>query len=126
VAVSMLCQNRSFPVMDVGSIFPGGKSVFFKGRPTVMKFYFTNSKLREKHLSTKKIIRVYQISKSRGSQGPLVPLPTPLFALPFVDTRLEHTCELYRPKHELLKSAASKFIDMLISFVKPQPRSERT
>jgi len=37
----------------------------------VVKFYFTKSKLRENHFSTKSLIGKSQISKSRGALGPL-------------------------------------------------------
>ena len=39
--------------------FPGGG-------PTVVKHNFTNSNLRDKHFSSKKLIEKYQISKSSG------------------------------------------------------------
>jgi len=56
--------------MDIGRIFS-------RGKPTEVKFYFTNSKLREKHFSTKKLTGKYQISKFRV-QG----LPTPSLRRP--------------------------------------------
>jgi len=49
-------------VTGIGRFFPVGE--------IAMKFYFTNSKLRENHFSTKKSIEKYQISKSRA-QAPL-------------------------------------------------------
>ena len=46
---------------------------FSWGGPTVLRFDFIKSKLREKHFPTKKLIGNYQISKSRGDQAPCTP-----------------------------------------------------
>jgi len=46
---------------------------FFRG-PTVVKVYFTNSKLREQPLSPKTLIEEYQISKSLEDLAPPPPL----------------------------------------------------
>ena len=58
--------------MGMGRIFPGWG-------PTVATFYFTNSKLCGKHVSTKMLTGNYQISKSREGLGspcsPLLPTP---------------------------------------------------
>ena len=43
-----------------------GQTHFSRGGPTVIKFHFTNAKLRDKHFSTNKLKAKYQISKSRG------------------------------------------------------------
>jgi len=75
------------PHMGVGRIFSRGvysgffqmvTKIFFQGWPTVMKFHFTNSKLREELLSTKTLKGKYQISKSREDWPPCHPLPTPM------------------------------------------------
>jgi len=75
------------PHMGVGRIFSRGvysgffqmvTKIFFQGWPTVMKFHFTNSKLREKLLSTKTLKGKYQISISREDWPPCHPLPTPV------------------------------------------------
>jgi len=65
------------------SVFRGGGSSLlhfsrwwpnpFSRSPKVVKFHFTNSKLREKHFSTQTLIRKYRISQSRG--GSYQPLP---------------------------------------------------
>jgi len=47
-----------------------------------MKFHFNNSKLREQHFSTKKLIEKYQISKSRGGLArPSISLPTTMYLI---------------------------------------------
>jgi len=41
----------------------------------MVKFHFTNSKLREKHFSTKQLMGKYQVLNSYGQgQSPLVPM----------------------------------------------------
>jgi len=45
---------------------------------TVAKFRFSNSKLREKHFSTKPLIRKYQVSKPRVAMAPCNPIATPI------------------------------------------------
>ena len=56
--------------MGVGRSFPGGgNSVFFLGEPKVVKFRISNSKLRDKHLSTEKVLEKCTISKY-GSPSP--------------------------------------------------------
>jgi len=57
--------------------FPGGGQN--PGGATLVKFHFTNSKLAEKHFSTKRLRGKYRISKFRG--GPRLPL-APLFRCP--------------------------------------------
>jgi len=47
-------------------------------RPTVLKFNFINSQIREKDIFTKTLIGKYQISKSRGPRPLLPSLPTPM------------------------------------------------
>jgi len=49
------------------------ESFFFQGGPLVVKFHFTNSKLSEKHFSTKKVREKYQISISRETKVPQHP-----------------------------------------------------
>jgi len=61
-------------VVGVGRIFfqrgnfPGGR--------TMVKFHFTNSKLKEKHIFTKTLVRKFSNFKMQG----LVPFPTPTLA----------------------------------------------
>jgi len=78
-------KNGSVVVgMGVGRIFSrGGNSELFQvvtkthfstGESTMVKFLFTNSKLREKHFSTTTLIGNYQMLKSRGRGLPCYPL----------------------------------------------------
>jgi len=62
--------------MTVGKIFSMGQIVdfsgwwpnaFSKGGPTMVKFHYNNSKLRDKQFSTKKLIGKYQMLKSMGA-----------------------------------------------------------
>jgi len=43
---------------------------FFQGGAIMVEFHFTNSKLREKHFSIKRLIGKYRISKSRRAHCP--------------------------------------------------------
>jgi len=61
--------------MGVRKIFPGGQkwiwpggghTHFSRSESTLVKLHFTNSKLRDKNFSTKKLMGKYQISKSTG------------------------------------------------------------
>ena len=45
------------------------KSIFLRA-PTIIKFYFTNSEVRENHFSTERPIGKYNFFKSRGSWPP--------------------------------------------------------
>jgi len=80
---SVLCKAAS---MDVGEFFLGGNSGFFQGQrigffhegPTVMKFHFIHSKLREIPFLQKTLIRKHQISKSSGGLAtPYTPFRCP-------------------------------------------------
>jgi len=65
--MAVLIDSNTGELIDVGRIFSSwANSGFFQGRPTLVKFHFTNLKLREKHFSTKILIGKYQTSKSRG------------------------------------------------------------
>jgi len=50
-------------IVDLARRWP---NAFSRSGPTVMKLHFTNSKLRDKHFSTKKLMGKYQMSKPSG------------------------------------------------------------
>ena len=64
-------RRKSFPrAWSISGFFPGcGQKNFIHGGSAEVNFHFTHSELREKHFSTKKLIR--KISKSRGPASPL-------------------------------------------------------
>jgi len=60
-----------FPGGEAIVYFSGGGRKHFSRGPTVVKFYFTHSKLREKHFSTKNVNR--KISHFKIQAGPRPP-----------------------------------------------------
>ena len=58
-------------------IFSWGGRRIFPGGPTVVKFHFAKSKLRENDICTQPATGKYEVSKSRGSCPPCYSLPMP-------------------------------------------------
>ena len=79
--------NETILAWASDGFFSGGSSGFFQVMAkiifpwgeTVVKFHFTNSKLKEKHFSTKTFIRKYQILQFRGKDS-LQPLTTSMLS----------------------------------------------
>jgi len=63
--------SRGGEIMDFSSL---NQNIFSRGA-TRVKFYFTNSKLRKKRFSPKKLIGKYQFKKSRGPRPPATRRP---------------------------------------------------
>ena len=86
IKIGQKCKSRLPFSWASERFFPGGPilafsrwwlKAFFQGWATVMKFHFTNSKIREKIFSTENLIWKYQISKSRGVKAPCSPFRRP-------------------------------------------------
>jgi len=59
--------------------FSRGNQNIFPVVPTMVKFHFTNSKLREQPCFAKNLIGKHQISKSRGPSPPCTSFPTSMW-----------------------------------------------
>jgi len=69
-----------------------GSEGFFPSEPTVMKFHFTNSKLREKHFATTKARGKYQILNQGGKSPSALLLPTTINVTFNCSNAVPHKC----------------------------------